>query len=252
MAAQTFPQLYRELKTAGYRPDDVQRVHHAHEAASRLFAGAYRPTYKPFVCHLVGTASVLTRHRERVELIAAALVHSAYQLADFGDGSYGVTREKRRALREWIGDQAEGLVHDYHLMDWSRLETLDGSKEWDMPRELLALKLADIYEDYSDNTMKLAPSKVIVFTRDREKWFRDVLLRLARRAINAAFAEDLAALFDQVDAEHIDGFLVNQRNASFFERRSLLDQGNLKMRLRSVARSIKVACRRSSSAESPW
>lgn len=89
MAAQTFPQLYRELKTAGYRPDDVQRVHHAHEAASRLFAGAYRPTYKPFVCHLVGTASVLARHRERVELIAAALVHSAYQLADFGDGSYG-------------------------------------------------------------------------------------------------------------------------------------------------------------------
>ena len=77
MIAQTFLDLYRELKSRHYRTQDLELIFHAHELATRIFSGSYRPTYKPFICHLVGTASILGKCDERRELIAAALLHSA-------------------------------------------------------------------------------------------------------------------------------------------------------------------------------
>ena len=57
MIAQTFLDLYRELRLRHYKKQDLELIFRAHELATRIFSGSYRPTYKPFICHLVGTAS---------------------------------------------------------------------------------------------------------------------------------------------------------------------------------------------------
>jgi (p)ppGpp synthase/HD superfamily hydrolase len=58
--AQTNLQLYRQLRD---RTDaDVALVAAAYELALSLFPRSFRATGKPFLCHLVGTASILDSH----------------------------------------------------------------------------------------------------------------------------------------------------------------------------------------------
>jgi (p)ppGpp synthase/HD superfamily hydrolase len=118
MTAQTFLDLYRELKLRHYKTQDLELIFHAHELATRIFSGSYRPTYKPFICHLVGTASVLGKCGERRELIAAAILHSAYPLGAFGDRMRDLTKQKRRVVSQCVGAEAEAIVYQYCIADW--------------------------------------------------------------------------------------------------------------------------------------
>ena len=59
--AQTAPQLWNQLIEAGVRSPDIEQVHRAYRLAARLHSARYRECGKPFVDHLVGTASVVAR-----------------------------------------------------------------------------------------------------------------------------------------------------------------------------------------------
>lgn len=226
MLAQTYMQLYRQLKVSGYHTPDLKLVHGSHELASQIFSGCYRPTRKPFICHLVGTASTLVRHGERAEVIAAGILHSAYPLGDFGDGSRGATEAKRRVVTEWVGAATERLVHDYATTDWSSLEAPgDGPNAGNaIARELMVVKLADIYEDFSDGSMSVAPAKNITLDVSRDARSRERVLGLASTVVNESLADEFRALWQQLDAEDIDDFLVSERRSSFFEQRKPLSR----------------------------
>ena len=224
MIAQTFLDLYRELRLRHYKKQDLELIFRAHELATRIFSGSYRPTYKPFICHLVGTASLLGKCGERCELIAAAILHSAYPLGAFGDRTRDLTKQKRRVVSQWVGAEAEALVYQYCIADWSSFDRLDGEvgSPQGVERDLLALKLADLFDDISDNTMKIVPKKGMVMDPSHSALFRAKVVACVSHTLGPPIAEEFESLFDQIEREDIDYFLINQRTSSFFEQRKPL------------------------------
>src|SRR5262245_11904038 len=73
--AQTNLQLYNQLLARGWTTNDLHHARAAYELAADLFSGQYRCSGKPFVAHLVGTASVAAAVGLPSELVLAALLH---------------------------------------------------------------------------------------------------------------------------------------------------------------------------------
>jgi hypothetical protein len=238
MPTQTFLDLYREMKARKYRKQDLELVFRAHDLATRIFSGSYRPTYKPFTCHLVGTASVLAQSGERGEVIAAALLHSAYPLGEFGDGTRDVTAEKRAVVSQVVGAEAEELIHQYCIADWRSFESFDDAPGSPLERDLWALKFADLFDDFSDNTMKIVPNKGMVMHPSRNAALRAKLINCATRTLGPAIATEFDSMFDKIEHEDIDDFLINQRVASFFENRKPLTRPTPSFGV-SISRRIK-------------
>ncbi|HXH05508.1 MAG TPA: HD domain-containing protein [Vicinamibacterales bacterium] len=152
--AQTNLQLYNQMRRAGYAERDLDLVRRAYELGTVLFAGAYRGSGKPLLAHLVGTASILVSVRARPETVAAAVLHAAYMLGEFGDGRRGATPAKRARVREAVGRDVEALIDRYDALAWNataipgiaaRAATLEGAD-----REALLIRLANELEDHLD------------------------------------------------------------------------------------------------------
>ncbi len=156
--AQTNVQLYEELWARSYGEADVRLVADTYELAARLFAGRFRATGKPFLAHLVGTASVLARHGARAPLLAVALVHAAYAQGDFGTGSLGCSGAKRRQLRDELGGEVEELLFRYDSLD---LRSVAGEDigVWlasfsPVERDAVLIRLANELEETLDSSLR--------------------------------------------------------------------------------------------------
>jgi (p)ppGpp synthase/HD superfamily hydrolase len=152
--AQTNLQLYAQMLRAAYPENEVDRVRAAYELALPLFAGAYRGCGKPFIAHLVGTASILVSIHARMPVVAAGLLHAAYAGGEFGNGWHGQAPWKRARLVNAVGAEVEDLVTGYTTLRWNaqtipviheRLETMDGRE-----RDVLLVRLANELEDHLD------------------------------------------------------------------------------------------------------
>jgi (p)ppGpp synthase/HD superfamily hydrolase len=152
--AQTNLQLYAELREAGYSAADIECIRVAYELALALFTGRYRGSGKPFLAHVVGTASILASIHARASIVAAGLLHAAYSQGEFGNGWSGAAPGKRERLRDAVGPEVEDLVSRYTSLRWQadtipkiheRLEALD-SRE----RDVLLVRLANELEDHLD------------------------------------------------------------------------------------------------------
>jgi (p)ppGpp synthase/HD superfamily hydrolase len=152
--AQTNLQLYAQLRESGYAEAAIAETRRAYGLAVRLFAGRFRASEKPFVDHLVGTASVLVSIHARQALILAALLHAAYVQGDFGDGPPGMTPAHSARLREILGEEAERLVAEYTRFPWNAGELADGEAQAktlrDGDRDLILLRLANEVDDLLD------------------------------------------------------------------------------------------------------
>jgi hypothetical protein len=152
-------QLYGQLLAAGYAMNDVARVRDAYQVASRLFAAQLRPDGRPFVCHLVGVASLLAILEAPPDTILAGLLHSAYTHGDFGFGRGRLTGGAREGLRATIGAQAERLVFLYSHSPWNPSTVSDwigraGALDVD-ERQIVVIRLADTMEDALDFGLQL-------------------------------------------------------------------------------------------------
>jgi len=155
--AQTNIQLYNQLRELGYPPRDLERIHRAHALAMRLFTGAYRGSGRPFLAHLVGTASVLAWLRTPIAVVAGGLLHSAYSHGEFGNFWRGMTDDKRRRVREAVGAEAEELVAGYTRLPWTAatvasLASLAGSLT-EPERAVLLVRLANEVDDHQDQNL---------------------------------------------------------------------------------------------------
>jgi (p)ppGpp synthase/HD superfamily hydrolase len=152
--AQTNLQLYEQLRKSGYDQEAVAGIRRAYGLAARLFAGRYRASEKPFVDHLVGTASVLVSIQARPALILAALLHAAYVQGDFGDGPPGMTPAHVACLRGVLGEDAERLVAEYTRFPWSAADFARESERGDAmterEKDLVLLRLANEIDDLAD------------------------------------------------------------------------------------------------------
>lgn len=152
--AQTNLQLYRQLAAEGYSDGDSAVVAGAYEVGLRLFPGTYRGSGKPFLAHLVGTASVLASLRVRVAVVATGLLHAAYTHGEFGNGWYGISERKRGELREALGDEIEDLITRYTRFTWRPRTIPEIRARLDamlpVERDVLLVRLANELEDHLD------------------------------------------------------------------------------------------------------
>ena len=201
MLPQTNLQLYRAMIGAGASHEALTLVRAAYDLARQQFAGCYRPSHKPFICHLVGAAGALALWEQPPHVIAAGLLHSTYLFGNFGDGSRGITAAKRKVIAGRVGADAEALVATYAACDWASLDDcLRALRAGACPREVLLLKLADIADECCDAGAQYAPVKPLEFSLPHDARARqraaDLVGELAgprARSQFAAILEDCAS-----------------------------------------------------------
>lgn len=79
VVAQTHLQLLAQMRSSGHADADLALVAHACRHATLASDGLYRGSAKPFICHLVGTASILGHCLADAALIAAGVLHAMPQ-----------------------------------------------------------------------------------------------------------------------------------------------------------------------------
>lgn len=158
--AQTNVRLYAQLVDAGYQGDFIVSVREAYRLAVRLFAGQWRAEGRPFVCHLVGVASILAGVAADRETVVAGLLHSAYTHGDFGLGMGRVRRTSRNEVSRIVGDDVERLVNGYAGLRWNPRVVAawiadPHSLDADV-RRLVTIRVANALDDALDESLPLS------------------------------------------------------------------------------------------------
>jgi len=107
----------------GYVAAELRVIDAALDLARTLSSGGYRPCGRPFLNHLVGTASALVRYGFRAETVAAGLLHSAYSHAPAHPPGLAAQADAVCARLGGRDNAVERRVRAYTLRDstWSML-----------------------------------------------------------------------------------------------------------------------------------
>jgi hypothetical protein len=226
--AQTNIQLYNQLHQSGWNDWDCAAIRAAHDLAAALSRGQLRPNYKPLLSHLVGTASIVAAHASRaqsppqgtthasspVDLVTAAILHSAYLLGAFGDRRRSHPDSRRRVVRETIGDFAERIVYRFTSLSGRTDELMHLGRQYPqltaLEQAAVVVKLADIHEEYLDQGVCYSPCKDLTDSHTRE-----VLLTATTLAGGPAWSAALQAAFAAAEASTVPAVLVSTRQQSF-------------------------------------
>jgi hypothetical protein len=149
--AQTNLQLYNQLIALSWSDDDLRRVRSAYELADRMFAGTNRRSGKPFIAHLVGTASVAAEVDGRRDLVLAALLHNVYT----GGGTAILSKAPSRpSIRALVGTSCEEIIYAYATTPWSvdaLADALAAAADVDsLQRSVLLLRLVNEVDERVD------------------------------------------------------------------------------------------------------
>ena len=194
--ARTNIALYKQLHAAGWDTARLVEARNCYEFATTLFAGHCRASGKPFLAHLVGSASILAALGAEPTTVEAGLLHAAYDQGDFG-----ITRRRNRRarVRGAIGDAAEALVWQYHQLSWDDLVPWiqDGfDKLTTIEPAIVLMRLANELDDNLDLEMRYChPAK------DQHRTHRNSFVAMAR----ALHQPELARAFEEAYREADDG-----------------------------------------------
>jgi (p)ppGpp synthase/HD superfamily hydrolase len=202
--AQTNVQLFNQLRSEGYAKQEVFEIWKTYEFGMRLFSGLFLPSGKPFLDHLVGTASILTWLHMPVEMVAAGLIHAAYLHGDFGGIRVGVTENKRKEVRKAVGEEVEDYVARYDSLLWNPAKILSIRDTLDelglVERKVLVVRLANELEHQLDfNGMYYAESEKGQERHQRYmKSYGPTLISMAERLGLTSLAEEMAQVFKDI------------------------------------------------------
>lgn len=175
--AQTNVQLYDQMSSAGYSRDDLAAIQRAYEAMQPLFSGSFRGSGRPFLAHLVGTASILADAGQPIAVIVAGLCHAAYEFGDFGASLRRRSSNNRQKLRQWIGTEAETLVWSYSHLEWS-IDAISGYPDDQADKQVLVIRLANEIEDALIDNWFYSGSAKRKSSHDTAKACRELAARL--------------------------------------------------------------------------
>jgi (p)ppGpp synthase/HD superfamily hydrolase len=214
--AQTNLQLFNQLSAAGWGEPELDRAGRAYEFAMELFTGQFRSNGKPFLAHLVGTASALAAAERPPPVVLAGLLHAVYAQGEWGDGRSRVAEERRARIREVAGAAVEDLVHRYTVLAWNehtipelraRADQLAGPAA-----EVVAMRLANLLDDYVDRGMAYSHKG------EKAKLFPPHLadaVELAERLGLTQLAADLRRVFAENAEAELPPTLVREGRSSF-------------------------------------
>jgi hypothetical protein len=200
MLPQTNLQLYRALMDAGASEQSLVHARTAYDLARRLFVGYYRPSHKPFLCHLVGVAGALATWGQDPDVVAAGMLHSAYLYGNFGDGTCGATPAKRRVVRNRVGAAAEVRVQRYTQAAWDAplSQVAEAASTGIFERDMTLIKLADLCDECLDAGPCYSPAKPLEFglpfDLDAQTATLDLLAMLAGAEARNHFAKVFACV----------------------------------------------------------
>jgi GT2 family glycosyltransferase len=123
---QTFAWFMELALRRCYQTRDLEQIEEAYWRALSLSNGGYRPCGRPFINHLVGTASVLVHYGFQVRLVQAALLHAAYTHAPHFEGGPEKTVEAVANTLGGLGSILERTVRAYteRSLRWQQLSEL--------------------------------------------------------------------------------------------------------------------------------
>ena len=197
--AQTNLQLYAQLRGLGYTNAKLGDVKRAYELAIQLFTGRYRANGKPFISHLVGTASILAAHGASIEVVVAGMLHATYLQGQFGDSQIGVTPARAKVLRRGAGDEAAKLIEEYSRLPWNGKVFNEWLREprrmTSYNRGVILMRLANDLEDHLDHGMLYCnkAEKTRVMDTEAQPMPAQIAQELGYRALAAELAEAYAA-----------------------------------------------------------
>jgi amino acid adenylation domain-containing protein len=203
--AQTNVQLYEQLFDAGYTPARLGQVAAAYDLVLSLFSALLRPEGKPFVNHLVGTASILAQHGAPYAVVIAGLLHAAYVYGEFGSIRLGATASKRRRVRAVIGEDAEALVSGYTRFPWnarsigSLPEQLPGMSQGE--RNIILMRLANELEEGADSSLLYCAAE----TRLLKANYLGLSVSVAKAMDMPYLADELEECHQRNAVEHASG-----------------------------------------------
>ena len=128
---QTITGLLELAHSRGYTADDIAHIKKAHWSALVLSSGGYRPCGRPFINHLIGTASVLVHFGFETRVVVGGLLHAAYTHAPRMRGS---AQETVDTVARWLGGAdtpTERTVRSYTVRSsrWTELSKLDNWRD---------------------------------------------------------------------------------------------------------------------------
>ncbi len=223
--AQTNIQLFNQLGNAHYSPADLGYMYDVYEFGLQIFTGRFRGSGKPFICHLVGTASILTSLHAPTHAIAAGLLHAAYIYGNFVQGDAGehtlhergMTDAKRDVVRRAVGAETEELIAGYTDLKWNqqtipeirdRLDTLSPKE-----RQILPIRLANELEDHLDLGILYCGN-----TEQRREYIRSSLylsVEMAQKLGFPALAAALECAFRDALSVQLPISITRGRNSSY-------------------------------------
>ena len=195
--AQTNLQLYEQMAAAGFQAEDIQMVKQAYGLAQKIFSAKFRGSGRPFLAHLVGTASILVKYDASIKVIVLGLLHSAYAFGDFGTGIGGITAAKRQFLVAELGRDNEAMIHAYALYrvrpeTYARVVQQSASID-EMEQDMLITHLANTLEDaLLDNYIYSGPKK-----RKRCESKLPEAIAMAKATQNPELADELSRCLQQ-------------------------------------------------------
>lgn len=146
--AQTNIQLYNQMQSFGYSSAEIAQVATGYRLAADLFTGQFRSSGKPFINHLVGTASILVTLHQSLDVVTAGLLHAAYAQGDFGRKKTGISPTETKQVQAAVGLSAERYIAAYTVTKWPIQKPVEDLSEFE--RSVITMRLADILEDYLD------------------------------------------------------------------------------------------------------
>lgn len=215
--AQTNIQLYGQLLAMGYSSDSLRQVRQAYDLAGVLFSAQYRPNGKPFVCHLVGTASILAEHGGALPVVLAGLLHAAYAEGEFASIRSSITRYKRQIVRNAIGDDVENLIWRYTSLRWnSKAASLLVSRIHDLhekDRTVVFMRIANELEEAVTSDILFEPQG----RRSRKAVCLSYCSQLAEALDRTDLAREIVEVFGTVSGNDMPAELITNRSASYIQ-----------------------------------
>jgi (p)ppGpp synthase/HD superfamily hydrolase len=213
--AQTNIQLYRQIRSAGYSANSLRELSSAYTLASFLFSAQYRANGKPFVCHLVGTASILAAHNAPWPVVLAGLLHAAYAEGNFGSAWPKITHRQRKLVRDVIGGDADQLVEAYTAFMWNAdvaerlVQEIHGLDE--VPRSVVLMRIANELEEAITEDILFEPK----IRRSGKARCLPYCSQLAEALGRQELAQEIIEVVQDISKSHVPDELITERSGSY-------------------------------------
>ena len=136
------------MESFGYSRTEIAQVATGYRLAADLFTGQFRSSGKPFINHLVGTASILVTLHQSLDVVTAGLLHAAYAQGDFGRSKVGITPTNTKQIQVAVGLSVERYIAAYTVTKWPIQTLVENLSEFE--QLVITMRLADTLEDHLD------------------------------------------------------------------------------------------------------